>query len=204
MNPGETRPNLVFLPGSSGHGSFWDPIRQRLDDFSCHALDWPGLGGHAPHPGVRSFDDLVEWTIEQIAVPSALIGQSMGGFVAMRVAIARPDLVTHLVLAVTSAGIDRRRLGLDEWRLQPQPEDPPWVQEPQTPLDECIPEVRVPTLLLWAYEDPISPLPLGQRLQKLLPDSTLTVYRSADHWVVLEHAADVARQVRGLVEPSNG
>ncbi len=196
----EVTPNLVFLPGSSGHGSFWDPIRERLDGYSCEALDWPGLGGHPPLPVVRSFDDLVDWTIEQITVPSALIGQSMGGFVAMRVAIARPDLVTHLVLAVTSAGIDRQRLGLDEWQVQPQPGDAQWVADPQAPLDQYIPDVRVPCLLLWADEDVISPLPLGRRLEELLPDAILTVYSSADHWVVLEHADDVARQVRELID----
>ncbi|MEZ5282125.1 MAG: alpha/beta hydrolase [Acidimicrobiales bacterium] len=202
MNPSsEPTTNLVFLPGSSGHGSFWDPIREQLDDYPSEALDWPGLGGHPPSPAVRSFDDLVDWTIEQITTPSALIGQSMGGFVAMRVAIARPDLVTHLVLAVTSAGIDRQRLGLDEWHLRAQPGDAQWVADPQPALDEYIAGVRVPCLLLWADEDPISPLPLGRRLQELIPGAILTIYSSDDHWVVLEHAADVARQIRELTTP---
>lgn len=196
----EPKPNLVFLPGSSGHGSFWDPIRKQLDGYSCAALDWPGLGGNPPLPEVRSFDDLVAWTIEQIDVPSVLIGQSMGGFVAMRVAIERPDLVTHLALAVTSAGVDRQRLGLDDWRLQPQPGDAQWVADPQASLEEDIPKVRVPSLLLWADKDPISPLPLGRRLQELLPDAVLAVYPSDDHWVVLKHAADVARRVRELID----
>ncbi len=192
-------PHLVFLPGSSGHGSFWDPIRDRLGECSSRALDWPGLGGNPPLPEVRGFDDLVGWTIEQIPAPSALIGQSMGGFVAMRIAIERPDLVTHLVMSVTSAGVDRERLGLGEWRLRPQEGDAPWVADPQAPLDELIPGVRVPTLLLWADDDPISPLPLAHRLQELLANAALTVYPSDNHWVVLEHVADVADQIRELV-----
>ncbi len=195
----DVTPHLVFLPGSSGHGSFWDPIRQRLDDCASVALDWPGLGGNPPRPEVRSFDDLVGWTIEQIEGSSVLVGQSMGGFVAMKIAIERPDLVTHLVMAVTSAGVDRERLGLEDWRLRPGAGDAPWVADRQDPLDDQIPGVQVPSLLLWADEDPISPLPLAHRLEELLPDATLTVYPSDDHWVVLEHVADVADRIRELI-----
>lgn len=211
----------MFLPGTSGKGSFWDPIREALGraaldpaalgraaleltelDLAAREwpmLDWPGLGGNPPDAAVGSFDDLVGWTIDQIAGPSVLVGQSMGGYVAMRVAIERPDLVTHLVLAVTSAGVDRRALGLDDWIPTAQDDDQAWVAEPQPNLDSMIPGVSMSTLLLWATDDPISPLNLGQRLEELMPNATLVEYPSDSHWVVLDHVEDVAQQIAALL-----
>ncbi|WP_308495392.1 alpha/beta fold hydrolase [Duganella aceris] len=68
---------------------------------------WPGFGPTPATPDVQGIDDLVNKVIAELDVPCALIAQSMGGIIAIRVALARPDLVTHLVLAETSGGISR-------------------------------------------------------------------------------------------------
>lgn len=199
MTRSATEPYFVFLPGTSGHGAFWDPVRNEMSKVDGVAIDWPGLGGNPPVAGVSSFSDLVPLVIEQIGDRQAvLVGQSMGGFVAMRVALERPDLVSHLVLAVTSAGVDRSVIGLPEWHPMVAG-SAAWVAEPQEPLDDLIPQVSVPTLLLWATDDEISPLPVGERLHELLPNSELVTYQSDDHWVVLEHAKDVAARIEELV-----
>lgn len=196
-----TASSIGFLPGTSGAGAFWDPIRTRLGtDRPTWTLDWPGLGGNRSDPTVDSFDDLVDWTIERLDGPTLLVGQSMGGYVAMRIAIDRPDLVSGLVLAVTSGGIDRGALGLPDWRPAVGEGDAPWVAAQLAPLDAAIPSVRVPTLLVWASGDPISPLPLGRRLAELLPDAELVVFESDDHWVVLEHADEVTARIDRLAE----
>jgi pimeloyl-ACP methyl ester carboxylesterase len=44
--------------------------------------------------------------VQYIDEPTALIAQSMGGVIAARAALERPDMVTRLVLSVTSGGID--------------------------------------------------------------------------------------------------
>ncbi len=163
------------------------------------ALDWPGLGGNPAAAEVRSFDDIVRWAADRIDGPSVLVGQSMGGFVAMRIAIEHPELVSRLVMTVTSAGVDRQRLGLPDWRITPDDTEPEWVGEPQRPLDDLIPTVTVPTLLLWATDDVISPLPLAHRLQELLPDASLVVYPSSDHWFVLDHVSEVADEIANFI-----
>lgn len=66
------------------------------------------------------------------------------------------------------------------------------------PIERDLAQLAMPVLLLWADADAISPLAVGQRLDGLLLHSELVVYESTDHWVVLEHAIDVARRITGL------
>jgi pimeloyl-ACP methyl ester carboxylesterase len=202
------RHRIAFLPGTSGAGSFWDPVRQRIPDVHSFALDWPGLGDIPPDPAISSFDDLVHFTIRSLDdLPTVLVGQSMGGFIAMRAALARPDLVSHLVLAVTSAGIDRAALGLPDWRPGVGDGHPSgasqWVAEPQPTLDAQIGSVDVATLLIWATDDGISPLQIGRRLHELLPNSELVIYESKSHWVVHDHADEIATHIRRLVSSAS-
>jgi pimeloyl-ACP methyl ester carboxylesterase len=77
-----------------------------------------------PDPSVRGIDDLVAKVAAQIDQPTAFIAQSMGSVIAMRVALERPDFVTHLVLAVTSGGIDVMTLGGQDWRPSFQAANP--------------------------------------------------------------------------------
>jgi pimeloyl-ACP methyl ester carboxylesterase/ribosomal protein S18 acetylase RimI-like enzyme len=195
------RPTLVFLPGMSGLGSFWDPVREQLGDWPTVVVDWPGLGGAPADPAIAGYDDLVDLVLGRLERPSVLVGQSMGGFVAALAALRAPELVSHLVLAVTSAGLDMTALGAADWRPDSQwahPDAPDWVFAAQPDLSDRLPHIAVPTLLLWADADPISPLAVGRRLAELLPHSHLVVYRSDDHWVVHEQAADVARLIDDL------
>ena len=185
----------------SGLGSFWDPIRERLGEWPTMAVDWPGLGGTPADPAVNGYDDLVDRVLTRVAQPSVLIGQSMGGYVAALAALRAPELVSHLVLAVTSAGVDMAALGAANWRpasRRAHPDAPDWAFAPQPDLSDRLGAITAPTLLLWADRDPISPLAVGRRLEQLLPHSHLVVYPSDDHWVVHEQADDVARRIDEL------
>jgi pimeloyl-ACP methyl ester carboxylesterase len=67
-------------------------------------------------PGVDGVDDLVDLVVDSIVGPVDLLAQSMGGVIAIRAALERPALVRHLVLAVTSGGLDVSVLGAQDWR----------------------------------------------------------------------------------------
>lgn len=194
---------IVYLPGSTGQGSFWDPVRHRVHCAQQTCVNYPGLGGNAPDPSVRSFAELQRMAVETLVEPSVLVGQSMGGYLAARIAIEHPELVTHLVLAATSAGIDRTALGLPPWSPTLQPRDSDavdWVTEPHPSVEAQLAELDVPVLLIWATRDPISPLGLGQRLHELISNSRLVTFESDDHWVARVHAAEVADEINRLLE----
>jgi pimeloyl-ACP methyl ester carboxylesterase len=62
-------------------------------------------------------DDLFGWLVERLPPgTSHVIAQSMGGVLAARLALERPERVARLVLVATSAGVDMARLGAAEWR----------------------------------------------------------------------------------------
>ena len=108
---------MVFLPGMSGHGSFWQPVVDRLPGHECRLVDWPGLGGHPPDDDVESYDDLVDRALgDDDDEPMVLVAQSMGGYVALQAALRSPERVSHLVLAATSGGLDPRAFGATDWR----------------------------------------------------------------------------------------
>jgi pimeloyl-ACP methyl ester carboxylesterase len=97
-------PPLLLLHGSGPGVSAWANFRDNLPAFAPHfrtvALDFPGFGTSHPcednpllaAPG--SVTDLIE---ALDLGPLAVLGNSMGGNVAARIAAARPELVTRLV-----------------------------------------------------------------------------------------------------------
>ena len=112
---------LLFLPGASGNTDFWKPVSERIDHPEARVFcGWPGFGATPEDADVRGIDDLVARVVAHIDRPTAIAAQSMGGVIAIRAALQCPQLVTHLVLAVTSGGIDISDLGAEDWRPSDQ------------------------------------------------------------------------------------
>ena len=203
---------LLFLPGASGNTQFWKPVANQLRHPGARRfLAWPGFGGVAPEPGVNGIHDLVTRAVREITAPVALIAQSMGGIIAIRAALEKPDLVRHLVLSVTSGGIDTTSLGAEDWRpafLRENPETPRWFADEQADLSERIREIAIPVLLLWGDADPISPIAVGRRLAELLPRAELVVVKGGTHDLIAERAAEVAphidRYLESVLGPERG
>jgi pimeloyl-ACP methyl ester carboxylesterase len=109
-------PPLVMLMGTGSTMAEWDPALLRLlaRDHRLILFDYPGVGRSGPWRG-RSFDSLADTTaafMAAIGVTKAdVLGWSMGGFVAQRLAILHPDRVSSLVLAGTNPGGGRTVLG---------------------------------------------------------------------------------------------
>lgn len=187
---------LLFLPGALGRTQLWAPVANLL---TCRAVKehvaWPGFGATPPDPRVNGIDDLVERVAAAVDRPTALIAQSMGGAIAVRIALEKPHLVTHLVLAVTSGGIDVARLGGQDWRpsfLAAHPRLPHWFSDYREDLSDRLSRVSMPVLLLWGDADPISPVRVGERLASLLPRARLHVIPGGGHDLAETHASLIA------------
>jgi len=189
----------MFLPGASGNTQFWTPVAKQLRHSGAQRLvAWPGFGGVPSEPGVRGIADLVSRVVRDIEGPTALIAQSMGGVVAVRAALEKPDLVRHLVLTVTSGGVDMAGLGARDWRptfRERYPDLPRWFFDEREDLTERIRKIQIPVLLLWGDADPISPVAVGRRLLELFPRAELVVFPGGTHDLALELAAEIAPHI---------
>jgi pimeloyl-ACP methyl ester carboxylesterase len=96
--------NPIVLLSSGAHDRHdYDGLRELLPSrFRSIAADWPAHGespiGEGPASAMR-FADLAEQLVEKLAPEGAIVvGNSVGGFAAGRLAIRRPTLVRGLVL----------------------------------------------------------------------------------------------------------
>lgn len=95
---------VVLLHGFTQSGRAWEPLARRLS--AVHrviAVDAPGHGGSAEVDA-----DLLAGAelVGAAGGRAAYVGYSMGGRLALHLALAHPDLVTRLVLVSATAGID--------------------------------------------------------------------------------------------------
>jgi len=199
--------DLTFVPGAAGLGSFWDPVRRELpSEWRTRAFDLPGLGPVPAHADVQSYSQLADYVARQIERRTVLVGQSMGGYLALDLTLRYPQLVSHLVLTVAAGGVDMARHGTRDWRLQARLDNPDraeWTFAPTADLTAVLHRLRVPVLLIWATNDPISPLGIAEELARQLPRARLITFDSDDHWVVRVRAAETAQVIRDFLLESS-
>jgi pimeloyl-ACP methyl ester carboxylesterase len=98
---GEAGPRVVFVHGLFGQGKNWTTIAKGLaDTHRVTLVDLPNHG-HSPWTDRVDYLDMVELLateIEQFDETVTLVGHSMGGKVAMQLALRRPELLRALVV----------------------------------------------------------------------------------------------------------
>ncbi|MEK4032009.1 alpha/beta hydrolase [Methylocystis sp. IM3] len=189
---------VLFLPGASGSASFWKPVADRAGMEGVF-FAWPGLGDEPALPDINGIDDLVALVADEIAEPVDIVAQSMGGLVAIKLALALPGMVKRLVLAVTSGGVPVANLGGSDWRpdyFAAYPRAAKWIADSGDDFSSQIPSIEVPTLLLWGDADSISPVAVGKRLAALLPNARLCVFPGGDHDLARTHMDAVAAEIK--------
>ena len=128
-----------------------------------------------------------------------MMAQSMGGILAVRLALEQPERVARLVLVATSGGMDVARMGGRDWRGEYRaalPDVPPWFVEDRTDLTDRMVEVRARTLLLWSDSDPVSPLAVAQFLAERIPDARVMTVVGGSHAFAHERPDEVAAAIR--------
>ena len=99
---------LVLLHGFSGTRRAWDGVSDQLDreNYRPLALDLPGHGRMADCVRPITFEACVAHVLAAAPERFALCGYSLGGRVALHVALAAPERVQRLLLVSCSAGIE--------------------------------------------------------------------------------------------------
>lgn len=103
---------LLLLHGFTGRGTSWGAHAVAFARaFRTIVVDLPGHGRTGIHHDLvrngieQTADDLASILAHLRAVPANVLGYSLGARVALRLAVAHPDVVARLVLESPSAGL---------------------------------------------------------------------------------------------------
>lgn len=146
---------VVFLHGLFGQGKNFGSIATALSDVAtCYLVDLPNHG-RSPWTETFSLDnqaaEVAEWIYQTFEQPVTLVGHSLGGKIAMRVALQAPELIEKLMIVDISPARNveaaqfvnlvaaLRQLDLEEVRSRTQADDE---------LEELIPDRTVRRFLL--------------------------------------------------------
>ena len=107
---------LLLVHGLGGSAANWLALAPLLlPGRRLIVPDLPGHGGSDPLPAAASLTAYADNLAALLEGPAAVVGHSLGGAIALRLAIRRPELVGALVLAGAagiSSGSRRARYGL--------------------------------------------------------------------------------------------
>lgn len=201
---------VALIHGLSGSSRWWSRNLEALSEkHLVAAVDLIGFGRNrrflglpAVLPRFAEVTALLARWLETFAEPVHLVGHSMGGGIAIRLAAERPDLVRSLVL-VNSVGMPFHLDPRPHVRTLPKPPyGGPGIARVLVPdflragpasiaiagtrvvfsdLREQMHALRVPTLLVWGANDPLVPLHYGEAMQKEIAGSRLVVIPRAAH-----------------------
>ena len=159
--------------------------------------------------------DAIGFLESVVGEPAALVGWSDGGVVGLLVAIARPDLVSKLVVIGSIFDTAGMVLDVDEMVAEMSPDDPElamiretygavspdgpehwpvvfekmmnmWVKEPHIPKDDLA-KITAPTLVLIGDDDLVS-VSHSAELYDEISDAALAVIPHSTHPVMMEKA----------------
>ncbi|HEV2727678.1 MAG TPA: alpha/beta fold hydrolase, partial [Solirubrobacterales bacterium] len=240
---GEGEP-IIFVHGIAGCWRNWlENIPYFARSHRVLALDLPGFG-QSPMPtwdvSMGNYGRLIHDFCERLGIDraAALVGNSMGGFIATEAVIEEPERFDRLVL-ISAAGIsfaewqgrpidaasrivkaatpflsgDRRiyltrplgrKFAFGQLFRNPNKLRPELLSEQVRPglqapgfsealtaiwgydTRERLPEIEIPTLVVWGLNDRIVPVEAALGYHRLIPKSRLEIFERTGHLPMLE------------------
>src|SRR5215210_1994840 len=238
-------PALVLIHGL---GASWQSWLENIPDFAHDhrvvAMDLPGFGcSEMPEQDI-SIEYYAQWTfrfLDALGIESAaVVGNSMGGFVAAEMAIRNADRVQRLAvvsaavfwqtyrraqplvqLARMSDAIVARALTRVTDDVATRPRLRAWARATagfryphliskelahemvrsarrtdgflpglealaDFPLEEELPKISCPALIVWGAHDTLVPVKDAKRMEDLIPDARRVVFERTGHVAMLE------------------
>jgi pimeloyl-ACP methyl ester carboxylesterase len=115
-----SKPPVLLIHGAGGDILSWPPEIRRLPNQMVYAIDLPGHG-KTHGPGYQSIEDYAGSVIELINKVGLLkvvaVGASMGGAIALEMAVKHPDRLAGMTLISTGAHLPVPKRILDNATL---------------------------------------------------------------------------------------
>jgi pimeloyl-ACP methyl ester carboxylesterase len=216
---------LVLVHGLAGSTRSWRyNLAELARSHRVYLVDLPGFGAMSRPRATFALPEAAGWLYELLDAlkvgPVHLLGHSMGGYLSVRLAVERPEMVRRLVLAAPAGIPAGRSLPgyllplLNTGRMPPLELLPHllgalraglWtlLQTARELLVEDVrPELgrlRQPVLVLWGAEDPILPVEAGEVFRREIPDSRLLIIPRAGHLLMRDRPAEFNAAVRDFL-----
>lgn len=201
---------LILIHGLSVSGHYMTPTARRLAaHFPVYVPDLPGFGLSEKPDHVFSIDEMADFVadlIEALGLEQvALLGNSFGCEIIATLAVRRPQRLARTILVAPTADPRGRRthymlakgvrtlfceprslwpiLARDYLRAGPWRTFRTFFYILQDPIEERLPHVRVPTLVVCGAHDPIVPRRWAEEATRLLPYGRLSVIEEGAHAV---------------------
>jgi pimeloyl-ACP methyl ester carboxylesterase len=224
-----TAATVVLVHGLSVSSGYMLPTAVRLAPYyHVHLPDLPGFGKSAKPSHILNVSELADalasWMQAMGLPPAVLLGNSLGCQIIANFALKYPERITHAVLVGPT--MDPRvhtirraalRLVLDMPR-EPLTFFPVLVREylaagPRRTIrtlryafadrmEEHLPGVQVPTLVVRGARDPIVRQAWTEQVHRLLPESQLVVVQGAAHAVNFNSPAKLVSAVQSFLVES--
>jgi esterase len=112
-------PALVILHGLFGSGDNWNTVAKVLaNDFTVYTVDLPnhGRSDHTEQMNYPAMAEEVAEFMDQLGLAQAMVmGHSMGGKVAMQLALSDPDRISRLIVVdISPKAYQHRHTGIFE------------------------------------------------------------------------------------------
>jgi len=217
---GDSTPAVVLVHGLGISGRYMIPTAQRLAPHArVYAPDLPGFGRSVKPPrplGVEeSSEALAAWMRANGLTRAALVANSFGCQVVVDLAARHPALVERAVLIAPTVDRARRTRWHQLTRfLLDIPREPPALipialwdyltagvsriwrtlgHALRDRIEEKLPHVRVPTLVVSGGRDPLVPHDWAAHVARLLPAGQLHLIPDAAHAVNFNSPEELAR-----------
>ena len=224
-------PPVVLVHGIGVASRFMVPITEVLAPYHrVFAPDLPGFGESAKPAHVLNVveltDALADWTRAIGVGSAAFLGNSFGCQIVVDLAVRYPELVERAVLQGPTMDPQARTAWQQLARLlrnsRREPLSHGFISAREYPrcgllrlmktfryaledrIEEKLPRVRVPALVVRGSKDPIVPQRWAEEATHLLPDGRLAVIPEAPHTVVYDAPLELARVVRPFLSGDQG
>lgn len=199
----ESDPPIILLHGSCSNSACWFQEMGALsENYRVYAVDIPGEAGNSSdvRPDLYS-DDFAEWikeVLEHLGIDgAAFIGNSLGGWMALKFATVFPKRVTRLAL-IAAAGIARIRLQFLSHTAQARREGGTTPLAPSILGEQSLPKPVLDfiNLIIESY-NPIEELPLYTDDQIFRLDMPV-MFMGGEEDVIID-VAESAKRLTALV-----
>jgi pimeloyl-ACP methyl ester carboxylesterase len=197
IKAGTGAPVVLIHGGASDSRDWLETINALSHRYTLYAPDLVGFGRNQRHDEgyyLSEFGDYVLNFMDALRLENpVLVGHSFGGRICLDIALEHPERVRRLVL-IDSSGLGKvSRFGTvllsafwvvrNVFRIpQPYPrflaredDDPDWA------CTDRLPELKVPTLIVWKRLDPYLPVATARRAAEAIPEARLLIIPGYGH-----------------------